>query len=217
MSQFPERRRAAAGPREDDLAALIAELRDTVARQQRQLDAQQAEIEALRKQAGTPPTNPGLGGDTTPSPPGPSSTAPASGGAIATPVLGVDYTIVFDGGAIGNPGRGYGSYQIVGGAGVVAEKRLEFGDKVTNNQAEYRTLIGALEDLRDQVGPAVVGTTVAIRGDSQLVIHQVTGRWKVKHAELRPLHQRAVTLLTGFGRVDVAWHRRDASVRVLGH
>ncbi|MDP9366300.1 MAG: ribonuclease HI family protein [Chloroflexota bacterium] len=130
---------------------------------------------------------------------------------------GADFTIVFDGGAIGNPGRGYGSYQIVGREGLVAQERLEYGDRVTNNQAEYRTLVEALEDLRDRLGRDATRSSIAVRGDSQLVIQQVTGRWKVKHPELQPLRAQVVDLLRGFARSDVAWHRRDASVRLLGH
>ncbi len=135
---------------------------------------------------------------------------------MAKPVAGADFTIVFDGGSIGNPGRGYGSYQIVGGEGIVAQRRLEYGNRVTNNQAEYRTLIHALEDLLGRVVSADK-VPIAVRGDSKLVIEQVNGRWKVNHPDLRPLHARAVELLRSFGRKDVAWHRRDASVRVLGH
>jgi probable phosphoglycerate mutase len=128
-----------------------------------------------------------------------------------------EYAIVFDGGALGNPGKGYGSFQILGADGVVAHERLEYGDRVTNNQAEYRTLIAALERLQALVPGAVSGVAVRVRGDSSLVVNQVNGRWKVKHPDLQPLHRRAVELLRGFGRADVQWHRRDASVRVLGH
>jgi ribonuclease HI len=132
-------------------------------------------------------------------------------------VPGFDYTIIFDGGAIGNPGKGYGSYQIVGATTVVARQRRDYGDNVTNNQAEYQTLIHALEDLRDHLGPTAAHASVAIRGDSQLVILTVTGQWKVKHPRLQPLHARAVELLRGFGRTDVAWHPRGNSVAALGH
>ncbi|CAA9549361.1 MAG: hypothetical protein AVDCRST_MAG49-1636 [uncultured Thermomicrobiales bacterium] len=127
------------------------------------------------------------------------------------------FEIVFDGGALGNPGKGYGSYRIAGPDGVVAHDRLDYGDGITNNQAEYRTLIAALERLAQHVGPDAPATTVAVRGDSNLVVNQVLGRWKVKHPDLQPLHRRAVGLLRAFGRSDVQWHRRDASVRVLGH
>ncbi len=130
----------------------------------------------------------------------------------------IAYSIVFDGGSLGNPGHGYGSYQIVGPEGVLAHDQLHYdGDRVTNNQAEYLTLIRALERLRRHLGNSIGSTTVVVRGDSSLVINQVCGRWKVKHPDLQPLHRQAVDLLKGFASTDVAWHRRDKSVKVLGH
>ena len=57
-----------------------------------------------------------------------------------------DYTIIFDGGSRGNPGEGYGSYELRTRAERQIE-RLTFGDHVTNNEAEYRTLIAALRDV----------------------------------------------------------------------
>ena len=187
------------GATREELLALVRELRATVAGQEETISRQEAEITALRagRMMGGAPTKKGTA-------------------KVEVPV-GADYLITFDGGALGNPGKGYGSYQIAGKEGEVGRRRLEFGDAVTNNQAEYRTLIGALEDLRDRVGDETGRLVVAVRGDSQLVVSQVRGDWKVKNEELRPLHRQATELLRGFGRVDVAWHGRGNSVRVLGH
>lgn len=131
-----------------------------------------------------------------------------------------DYTIIFDGGAKGNPGLGYGSYEISTRAGDRKTRRLDFGDNITNNEAEYLTLIAALEGLAAMIGrhgrqPS--DFSLCIRGDSQLVVQQLLGRWKVNHPNMRPLHERAGALLHGFGRVDLAWHARANSVRTLGH
>jgi probable phosphoglycerate mutase len=130
------------------------------------------------------------------------------------------YTLVFDGGSIGNPGRGYGSFQVTNARGDTLADRFDFspaGEAITNNQAEYLTLIGSLERLRDVLGDRAAGATVDIRGDSQLVINQLLGRWKVNNEELRPLHQRARALLQTFGRTELRWHDRSHSVRTLGH
>ena len=63
------------------------------------------------------------------------------------------YEIVFDGGSLGNPGLGYGSYEITTeGAVLHRVERQEYGQGVTNNQAEYRSLIGALAWLLDHLG-----------------------------------------------------------------
>ena len=130
------------------------------------------------------------------------------------------YEIVFDGGALGNPGRGYGSFAISGPGGYVATERLDFsphGERVTNNQAEYRTLIAALERLLRDRGDRASSSHLVVRGDSLLVINQVAGRWKVKNADLAPLHRSAVSLINRFAVSDLVWHDRSHSVRILGH
>jgi ribonuclease HI len=132
-------------------------------------------------------------------------------------VPGADYTVVFDGGSLGNPGQGYGSYEIAGPEGTVAARQVQFGNGMTNNQAEFRAVIAALEELLEQVGPRADALSVAVRGDSQLVIRGLTGEWRVKHPGLQPLHQRAADLLRRFGNVDLAWHPRRESMRTFGH
>jgi ribonuclease HI len=130
------------------------------------------------------------------------------------------FTIVFDGGSRGNPGHGYGSYKILGPTGELAHEELNFdylGNRVTNNQAEYLSLISALERLAQLLGEKTSNAEVVVRGDSQLVINQLLGSWRVKNAELQPLHQRARELLRKFSRSQLLWHDRSHSVRVLGH
>lgn len=133
-----------------------------------------------------------------------------------------DYSLVFDGGSLGNPGQGYGSYRLSRVAdGKRKTVRLDFGGGVTNNQAEYRALIAGLEALLVMVksaGGTAADYTVAVAGDSDLVVQQVTGRWKVKNAGLQPLNEKAVALLKSFGAGStISWHPRRNSVRVLGH
>ena len=129
-------------------------------------------------------------------------------------------TITFDGGSLGNPGAGYGSYAIAGLDREPIFTRLNFsesGQIVTNNQAEYRTLIKALEDVSNRVGTNAQRTALTVQGDSKLVIEQVAGRWKVKNAELKSLVMRAQALVTQFGKVTLVWHPRSKSVDILGH
>jgi ribonuclease HI len=135
----------------------------------------------------------------------------------ATAVPGADYTVVFDGGSLGNPGQGYGSYEIAGPGGTIAARQVQFGNDMTNNQAEFRAVIAALEDLLERVGGQADALSLAVRGDSQLVIRGLTGEWRVKHPGLQPLHQRATDLLRRFRSVDLAWHPRRESVRTFGH
>src|SRR5215217_7084312 len=110
-----------------------------------------------------------------------------------------DYTIIFDGGSKGNPGLGYSSYQITRASdGKSRLRRLEYpGDQTTNNEAEYLTLINALEELAagiEKAGHDPRAFSVEIQGDSQLVLKQVEGLWKVNEARLRPLRDKAQTL-----------------------
>jgi probable phosphoglycerate mutase len=125
-------------------------------------------------------------------------------------------TIVFDGGSIGNPGRGYGSYQLTVRGKAEAPKRIELGDRYTNNEAEYDTLVTALEAVaRRAKDPARV--RLDIRGDSQLVINQLNGVWKAKDPRMRERLQRVRTLLNQFAGWKATWHERGKSVEALGH
>jgi len=132
-------------------------------------------------------------------------------------VPGADYTVFFDGGSLGNPGKGYGSYEIAGPDGTIAARQVQFGNDMTSNQAEFHAIIAALEDLLERAGARAGTLSVAVRGDSQLVIRGLSGEWRVKHPGLQPLHQRAADLLRQFGSVDLAWHPRRESVRTFGH
>lgn len=130
-----------------------------------------------------------------------------------------DYTIIFDGGSRGNPGEGYGSYELRTRTARRIE-RLTFGNNVTNNEAEYWTLLAALRDVLDSIAAASgdpKAYTIAVRGDSQLVIFQVLGKWKVRTPHIRPLQTEATALLARFKRADVQWQPRAMSVRTLGH
>lgn len=127
------------------------------------------------------------------------------------------FEIVFDGGALGNPGRGYGSYEITSEGRVLRHRREEFGDMVTNNQAEYMTLIHALQWLADHLGNERSMAKVLVNGDSKLVLFQLLRKWKVKNEGLRPLHAEATCLVRQFFTVELVWHPRAKSVERLGH
>ena len=130
------------------------------------------------------------------------------------------FTIVFDGGSKGNPGRGYGSFKLFSERGELFHEELSFderGNRVTNNEAEYLTLIAALKTLIEILENRTPRSQVEVLGDSLLVISQLRGAWKVKKAELRPFHQEASALLRQFGKHELQWHDRINSVTILGH
>lgn len=128
--------------------------------------------------------------------------------------------VLFDGGSRGNPGPGYGSYQIRFPDGREETVRLDFGQRMTGNEAEYRTLIAALEDVlrrlqREGLEPQAF--VVDIRGDSALVILQVRGDWKACHPRMRALRERVWELLRAFGGHRLERVPREIALRRLGH
>lgn len=128
-----------------------------------------------------------------------------------------DYKIVFDGGAIGNPGKGYGSFEVSSRDQVVYRGREDYVGRITNNQAEYMTLIHALRWLAEHLGSTASTTSVEVWGDSQLVINQLTGSWKVRNTGLLPLVREAQSERGRFGQTRLRWHPRALSVARLGH
>jgi len=128
--------------------------------------------------------------------------------------------IVFDGGSRGNPGHGYGSYALKWPGLPQQVVRLQFGEQVTNNEAEYDALIAALEAILQRLLDADADPATArldMRGDSQLVINQVLGQWRCNHQRLRVRRDRARELLQQFGSWQLSHHDRSNSVKVLGH
>ncbi|MFC9895409.1 bifunctional RNase H/acid phosphatase [Nocardia sp. NPDC127579] len=106
-----------------------------------------------------------------------------------------------DGGSRGNPGpAGYGAVVFDADHVTVLAERRESVGVATNNVAEYRGLIAGLEAAAE-----LGARTVAVRMDSKLVVEQMSGRWKVKHAAMIPLADRARRLVAGFDRVSFEW------------
>lgn len=148
----------------------------------------------------------------------PEPPAPSPPRAAVTPGTRPVYAIAFDGGSLGNPGLGYGSYEVSGpGIGTQTGHKLEFGQNMTNNQAEFQALIAGLESLLAILGDDAASASIVIRGDSQLVIRGLKGEWRIKHAGLQPLFHHASDLLRRFDSVTLTWQPRDASVRTFGH
>lgn len=128
--------------------------------------------------------------------------------------------IIFDGGSRGNPGKGYGSYALDWPGLPQQVVQLRFGDRVTNNEAEYDTLISALEATIKKLvdsGAKPETARLEIFGDSLLVVNQVRGEWEVKNARMRTRCERVKYLLGQFGGWRLEHHDRENSVRVLGH
>ena len=105
-----------------------------------------------------------------------------------------------DGGSRGNPGpAGYGSVVLAPDGTVLAERAASLG-RVTNNVAEYSGLIAGLEAARE-----LGASRVDVRMDSKLVVEQMSGRWQVKHRDMKPLARKASGLVRDFEKVTFEW------------
>ncbi len=105
-----------------------------------------------------------------------------------------------DGGSRGNPGpAGYGAVVFSEGGDVLAERAESIGI-ATNNVAEYQGLIAGLTAARE-----LGATEVAVRMDSKLVVEQMSGRWQVKHAAMKPLFAAAREVAADFDAVTYTW------------
>jgi ribonuclease HI len=132
----------------------------------------------------------------------------------------MELLVVFDGGSRGNPGQGYGSYLVQSPGRKPVIKRVEFGGNYTNNQAEYESLIACLQYITERLTatnrtPSQVA--LDIKSDSDLLVNQLQGTYKVKDAGLRQRHTKALEMLEQFGEWMITWHEREESVRLLGH
>ncbi|MFN8072831.1 MAG: bifunctional RNase H/acid phosphatase [Mycobacterium sp.] len=110
-----------------------------------------------------------------------------------------------DGGSRGNPGpAGFGCVVWSDDHETLLAEHGQAIGVTTNNVAEYRGLIAGLEQAH-RLG----ATQVAVRMDSKLVVEQMSGRWKVKHAGMAELHQQARSLASTFESVSFTWIPRE--------
>jgi ribonuclease HI len=117
-----------------------------------------------------------------------------------------DVTVYSDGGARGNPGPAAIGAVVLDTSSESPRPLASVSEAIgiaTNNVAEYRALIAGLE-----AALPFRPRHLHVRADSLLVVNQLLGRWKVKHAGLRPLFEQARELLRRFEDVDLAHVRR---------
>jgi ribonuclease HI len=109
-----------------------------------------------------------------------------------------------DGGARGNPGpAGYG-VRIEDEHGDLVNEFHGFLGSSTNNVAEYNALVAALRYAKEN-GYRVV----RVKSDSELLVKQMNGEYRVKHPGLQPLHQQARSLAASLERVSYEHVRRE--------
>jgi ribonuclease HI len=116
----------------------------------------------------------------------------------------VKLVVNVDGGARGNPGPAAIAAVIQGSGGEVVEEHGERIGRATNNVAEYRALLLGIERAA-----ALGAGELELVGDSELVVKQVKGEYKVKDATMRELHAQVKTALEGFEKWSIRHVRRE--------
>ncbi|MEX2703224.1 MAG: ribonuclease HI [Candidatus Baldrarchaeota archaeon] len=105
-----------------------------------------------------------------------------------------------------NPGIGAYGFVVYIDSKKVKEGYGALGVDVTNNQAEYTAVIKALEWLIDE---ELTRGKIVVKGDSQLVIRQLNGRYKVKASKILPLFEKAKSLIREFDDISLVWVPRE--------
>jgi ribonuclease HI len=132
----------------------------------------------------------------------------------------------FDGGAKPNPGKGYGSYEVTSTEGFNLKHTVNFPDTITNNQAEYMTLVSGLkktlymlnaEDYGKKMVESPKDCHIRIYSDSRLLVNQVKGKFAVKVVHLAELVNEVRGLLSEFKGWEIHWNSREINVNKFGH
>ena len=115
--------------------------------------------------------------------------------------------VYFDGASRGNPGPAAIGWVIVTSDGIVAEGGETVG-RATNNQAEYEALLRGLRAARDYGFDSV-----EVKGDSELIVKQVTGAWNANDPDLREHRVTARELLAEFDEWELDHVPREINER----
>ena len=105
-----------------------------------------------------------------------------------------------DGGSRGNPGIAGSGTVLYDASGTVLTSIADYVGTATNNVAEYRALLNGLEAARD-----LGATEVEVLMDSKLVVEQMSGRWKIKHPDMKELALKAQAIARDFDAISYTW------------
>ena len=112
-----------------------------------------------------------------------------------------------DGGARGNPGPAATGVVIMDSRSKVLASKSKYLGRATNNQAEYQALIQGLEEIIKLARKSKVAVKAHL--DSELIVKQMNGEYRVKDAGLKPLFTKANKLADAFGSVQFIHVARD--------
>ncbi|CAQ05257.1 bifunctional RNase H/acid phosphatase [Corynebacterium urealyticum] len=121
-----------------------------------------------------------------------------------------------DGGSRGNPGPAGTGSSVKDAAGAEVGCVWQFIKHATNNVAEYQGLINGLNlavEIAEQQGVKPGSLSVDVRMDSKLVVEQMSGRWKIKHPDMKPLAQEVKRIEGQLAQVSYTWVPRAQNAR----
>jgi ribonuclease HI len=119
------------------------------------------------------------------------------------------FILYADGGSRGNPGPSGAGALVRDKEGKQIVTVSEFLGTTTNNIAEYTALLRALEGLQKLLGSSVSGAVVEARLDSQLVVRQMNGEYKIKHPNIVPLAVKVKEVARSFKSVSFSHVYRE--------
>lgn len=114
------------------------------------------------------------------------------------------WTLRTDGGARGNPGPAGAGFVLEDASGAIVRSGGRYLGAQTNNVAEYEALLWGLRTALDERV-----CDLCVCADSELVVRQLTGAYRVKKDWLKPLHAEAVGLMKRFDSIEIRHVRRE--------
>lgn len=130
--------------------------------------------------------------------------AAACAGEAPPPAASGKLTAFVDGAARGNPGKAGAGVVIRDQSGAIIEKKSLFLGEATNNTAEYKALLLALRRAKE-----LGASSLQVYSDSELLVHQINGRYRVRVAHLQALCQEAIRLMKDVGSVNISHIPRE--------
>jgi ribonuclease HI len=127
---------------------------------------------------------------------------------VSAPPAGEVLHIHIDGASRGNPGEAGFGVHVEDAAGAVRAELYGYLGRASNNVAEYQALLHALRWALDRGA-----RRVRVFSDSELVVRQVNGEYRVKHPDMVPLHREASALLRRFEQAEVRHVPREQNRR----
>jgi ribonuclease HI len=123
--------------------------------------------------------------------------------------------IYIDGGSRGNPGPAAIGFLFCNEKGEILKKYSEYlGENFTNNEAEYLAVISALEKFKKVFGKKLAkNSEIQVRSDSELLVKQLRGQYKILNPKIQPLFLKAWNLRLDFKKVNFKLISREKNIQ----